>query len=141
MRLGYYDDSFLPHFVQGRPARRPPLINLGALMAGKGGLVVGSGHGRSSPPTSLPTLPFPPPGYYCRAAVVWGLVRDFLDAARPEDAQVVSLGAGGDTLFFRLHAGGRAPRLYVEVDFHEVGREAWVWDGGPKKFIVGYPPK
>ena len=33
--------------------------------------------------------------------------------------QVVSLGAGFDTLFFSLAAAGVAPARYVEVDFAE----------------------
>lgn len=38
------------------------------------------------------------------------------------ERQIVSLGAGSDTSYFRLRSEGRAPARYVEVDFPEVMR-------------------
>ncbi len=34
--------------------------------------------------------------------------------------QVISLGAGFDTLFWHLHSAGLLPQLFIEVDFHSV---------------------
>jgi O-methyltransferase involved in polyketide biosynthesis len=89
-------------------------------------------------------------GYYARVAAIRQLVLRFLaaggDAERAPPAkqarrcrvavshqlskrsrslhphQVVSLGAGFDTLFFSLVAAGVAPARYVEVDFAEARR-------------------
>lgn len=57
-----------------------------------------------------------------------GLVDAFLSrvaeknkgAETPIKSQIVSLGAGSDTLFFRLHDAGRAPDFFVELDLAEV---------------------
>jgi hypothetical protein len=35
--------------------------------------------------------------------------------------QVVSIGAGFDTTYFRLRAEGRAPVRYLEIDYREIG--------------------
>jgi tRNA wybutosine-synthesizing protein 4 len=54
------------------------------------------------------------------------LVLQFLDVTDPSYVdgtprkQVLSLGAGFDTLFFQLKDEGRAPHLFVELDFVEV---------------------
>jgi O-methyltransferase involved in polyketide biosynthesis len=34
--------------------------------------------------------------------------------------QIVNLGSGFDTLYWRLHSEGRAPALFVDVDFDQV---------------------
>jgi tRNA wybutosine-synthesizing protein 4 len=62
-------------------------------------------------------------GYYSRHAALEALLHRFLAAAGGPDApkQVLALGAGFDTSFFRLAAAGAAPGLrYFEVDFPEV---------------------
>ncbi|CAI5530781.1 unnamed protein product, partial [Closterium sp. Naga37s-1] len=102
-------DPFVKLFVR-RPARRSPVIHR---------------------------------GYFARWAALQQLVDQFLsvngsahneDKARapsqgesrestggPDVAlQIISLGAGFDTLFFRLQTEGRAPHRFTEVDFQEV---------------------
>ncbi|XP_004609664.2 tRNA wybutosine-synthesizing protein 4 [Sorex araneus] len=63
-------------------------------------------------------------GYYVRARAVEHCVRAFLarTSAGP-GAQILSLGAGSDSLYFRLKAAGRLAGAAVwEVDFPEVAR-------------------
>ncbi|XP_049754317.1 tRNA wybutosine-synthesizing protein 4 [Elephas maximus indicus] len=90
---GYVHDAFAALLVPGA-ARRAPLIHR---------------------------------GYYVRARAVRHCVRAFLEqtSARPDapPAQVLSLGAGSDSLYFRLKAAGRLTRAAVwEVDFPDVAR-------------------
>ncbi|KAK9831066.1 hypothetical protein WJX74_001902 [Apatococcus lobatus] len=87
VRLKYFQDDYIRHFVK-RHLKRSPLINR---------------------------------GYYSRIAALRQLLRGFLqtpDIIGPR--QVLSLGAGFDTIFFQLQANGCAPNLYVELDFPEV---------------------
>jgi len=58
-------------------------------------------------------------GNYARATAIHLLVQKFIQVNKGQ-CQVVSLGAGFDTLFWRLNSSGDAPRLYVELDFCEV---------------------
>lgn len=55
-------------------------------------------------------------GTYVRTAAIDRFVIQFLDAAPGERKQIVSLGAGSDTRFFRLCAG-RPGLVYHELDF------------------------
>lgn len=54
-------------------------------------------------------------GYYSRVAAIWQLVNDFLRATDGQ-GQIVNLGAGFDTLFFRLKAANVPFSSVVEVD-------------------------
>ncbi|KAM9202776.1 tRNA wybutosine-synthesizing protein 4 [Dugong dugon] len=90
---GYVHDAFAALLVPGT-ARRAPLIHR---------------------------------GYYVRARAVRHCVRAFLEqtCALPGAplAQIVSLGAGSDSLYFRLKTAGRLTRAAVwEVDFPDVAR-------------------
>ncbi|CAI9101249.1 OLC1v1038530C3 [Oldenlandia corymbosa var. corymbosa] len=58
-------------------------------------------------------------GYFARWAVFRKLLNQFLDGVHTKK-QVLSLGAGFDTTYFQLKDEGRAPDLYVELDFKEV---------------------
>ncbi|OAE31311.1 hypothetical protein AXG93_1962s1680 [Marchantia polymorpha subsp. ruderalis] len=52
------------------------------------------------------------------------LLMQFLDLSTRSDGtrrkQILSIGAGFDTLFFNLHEEGMKPDLFVEIDFQEV---------------------
>lgn len=90
---GYVHDSFAALLVPGT-ARRAPLIHR---------------------------------GYYVRARAVRHCVRAFLErtcaAPGAPRAQILSLGAGSDSLYFRLKASGRLSWAAVwEVDFPDVAR-------------------
>lgn len=90
---GYVHDAFAALLVPGT-ARRAPLIHR---------------------------------GYYVRARAVRHCVRAFLEgtcaAPGAPRAQVLSLGAGSDSLYFRLKAAGRLSWAAVwEVDFPDVAR-------------------
>lgn len=90
---GYVRDAFAALLVPG-PVRRTPLIHR---------------------------------GYYVRARAVRHCVRAFLQRTGalpvPTRAQILSLGAGSDSLYFRLKAAGLLARAAVwEVDFPDVCR-------------------
>jgi len=58
-------------------------------------------------------------GYYARVAGVRALLDKFLEACDTA-VQVISLGAGFDTLFWRLVEEGRPVQNFIEVDFSGV---------------------
>lgn len=85
-------DDYIHLFVR-RPVRRSPIINR---------------------------------GYFARWAALRKLLYQFLDAVPNAGEkgvlkrQILSLGAGFDTTYFQLKDEGKAPDLYVELDFKEV---------------------
>lgn len=84
-------DNYVQYFVR-RPTRRSPIINR---------------------------------GYFARWASIRKLLLQFLEiGASSSDGyckkQILSLGAGFDTLYFQLQDEERAPHLFVELDFKEV---------------------
>ncbi|KAF7845045.1 leucine carboxyl methyltransferase 1-like protein isoform X1 [Senna tora] len=92
VKKGYMKDDYIHLFVR-RQVRRSPIINR---------------------------------GYFARWAAFRKLLYQFLDAENkadkdnPAKKQILSLGAGFDTTYFQLQDEGKAPYLYVEVDFKEV---------------------
>ncbi|KAK7277151.1 hypothetical protein RIF29_18302 [Crotalaria pallida] len=92
VKKGYMKDDYIHLFVR-RPVRRSPIINR---------------------------------GYFARWAAFRKLLYQFLDIDKKTDdggpikKQILSLGAGFDTTYFHLQDEGKAPYLYVEVDFKEV---------------------
>ncbi|XP_004306986.1 PREDICTED: tRNA wybutosine-synthesizing protein 4 [Fragaria vesca subsp. vesca] len=93
VKKGYIKDDYVHLFVR-RPVRRSPIINR---------------------------------GYFARWAAFRQLLNQFLDTEVGEKGelkkQILSLGAGFDTTYFQLQDEGRAPYLYVELDFKEVTRK------------------
>ena len=55
---------------------------------------------------------------------IYNLVREFIQFGRScgKEVQVISLGAGSDTTFWRLEGEGLLPAQYVEVDLDDVVR-------------------
>ncbi|KAK9757758.1 hypothetical protein RND81_01G184200 [Saponaria officinalis] len=92
VKKGYMKDDYV-HFFVRRPVRRSPIINR---------------------------------GYFARYAAVRQLLNQFLESGAQtgqcghDKKQVLSLGAGFDTTYFQLQEEGKAPHLYVELDFKEV---------------------
>ncbi|KAK1401447.1 Leucine carboxyl methyltransferase 1-like [Heracleum sosnowskyi] len=91
IKKGYMKDDYIHLFVK-RPIRRSPIINR---------------------------------GYFARWAAFRKLLYQFLNCELDGDGrhtkkQILSLGAGFDTTFFNLQDDGKAPHLYVELDFKEV---------------------
>ncbi|ESZ99120.1 hypothetical protein SBOR_0530 [Sclerotinia borealis F-4128] len=83
--LGYLEDPFARYFVNGSGTRRLPIINRGT---------------------------------YSRTTALDLLVETFLsqgDNSTPQPKQIISLGAGTDTRYFRL----RAKNLHKNVIYHE----------------------
>ncbi|KAL5571690.1 hypothetical protein UlMin_021287 [Ulmus minor] len=97
VKKGYMKDDYVHLFVR-RPVKRSPIINR---------------------------------GYFARWAAFRKLLNQFLDCEGNGDEkgkakkQILSLGAGFDTTYFQLQDEGKAPHLYVELDFKEVtGKKA-----------------
>ncbi|KAL3742703.1 hypothetical protein ACJRO7_018081 [Eucalyptus globulus] len=91
VKKGYMQDDYIHLFVR-KPVRRSPIINR---------------------------------GYFARWAALRKLLYQFLDCERHTEEkgtkkQILSLGAGFDTMYFQLQDEGKAPDLYVELDFKEV---------------------
>ncbi|XP_018632958.1 leucine carboxyl methyltransferase 1 homolog isoform X2 [Nicotiana tomentosiformis] len=92
VKKGYMKDDYVNLFVK-KPLRRSPIINR---------------------------------GYFARWAALRKMLCQFLDCEPNADGngnikkQILSLGAGFDTMFFQLQDEGKAPHLYVELDFIEV---------------------
>lgn len=60
-------------------------------------------------------------GYYARVAAIETLLSKFLASESAQRKQVVILGAGLDTMFFRLKEAGRLAQCeYFELDFPDV---------------------
>ena len=68
---------------------------------------------------SLTGCSFPPTGTYARTTAIDRLVDDFLASQPAAKKQIVSLGAGSDTRFFRLRSRGdsKPDVIYHELDF------------------------
>ena len=58
-------------------------------------------------------------GYYARVTAYRMMVEKFIKRTS-RACQVISLGAGFDTLFWHLHSKSLCPTLYMEVDFNSV---------------------
>ncbi|XP_078487345.1 leucine carboxyl methyltransferase 1-like [Ciona intestinalis] len=58
-------------------------------------------------------------GYYARTEAIWKLLVQFVSITERR-CQIVSLGAGLDTTYWRLHAADLTPHGYFEVDFIDV---------------------
>jgi O-methyltransferase involved in polyketide biosynthesis len=58
-------------------------------------------------------------GYYARVVAFRMLVEKFIRMLN-KACQVISLGAGFDTLFWHLHSKSLCPTLYLEIDFNSV---------------------
>lgn len=92
IKKGYMKDDYIHLFVR-RPVRRSPIINR---------------------------------GYFARWAALRKLLYQFLSCERDAKEQghakkqILSLGAGFDTTYFQLQDEGKAPYIYVELDFKEV---------------------
>ncbi|KZV49057.1 leucine carboxyl methyltransferase [Dorcoceras hygrometricum] len=92
VKKGYMKDDYVHLFVK-RPVRRSPIINR---------------------------------GYFARYSTIRKLLYQFLDCEIDSNEkgdsrkQILSLGAGFDTTFFQLQDEGKAPYLFVELDFKEV---------------------
>ncbi|TLD18364.1 putative leucine carboxyl methyltransferase superfamily [Venturia nashicola] len=99
--LGYLNDPFAQAFLQGAIPRRYPIINRGVKS------IVGWLE-------ALLTLP----GTYIRTTAINRLVDAFLSTDPDSPKQIISLGAGSDTRYFRIVIANPAIRLtYHELDF------------------------
>ncbi|GBG24562.1 Leucine carboxyl methyltransferase 1 [Hondaea fermentalgiana] len=59
-------------------------------------------------------------GYFARVAAMDMIIERFMEATASGQRQIVVLGAGSDTTYFRLRKRGFLPDLYVEMDLEGV---------------------
>jgi len=59
-------------------------------------------------------------GYYARSSAFEMVFSKFFESWQGVPHQVISLGGGSETTWFRLKSRGRAPHLYVELDMPDV---------------------
>jgi len=103
VEIGYLDDPFAKLFVSAGEQRRFPIINRGILSRLQ--LLIQHKSDRRE-------------GTYVRTTVIDNLVRRFLSDSAFTKKQIISLGAGSDTRFFRLTAQFAGQSLvYHELDF------------------------
>ncbi|KAI9704602.1 MAG: hypothetical protein M1820_005515 [Bogoriella megaspora] len=96
VELGYLDDPFAKAFVSERGPRRFPIINRGMLQQ------------------------LPIERTYVRTTAIDHLVHLFLSQSPSSPKQIISLGAGTDTRYFRLLHGNpslQSTLIYHELDF------------------------
>ena len=91
INLGYFEDDFLRLFVRRR-TKRPPIINR---------------------------------GYFARVQAIRQVIDCFVESTvnteeGTKGGQILSLGSGWDTTFFRLKASKCQPGRYIEVDHKQV---------------------
>jgi len=109
VKLGYYDDPFIQHFVSAKGERRQPEINR---------------------------------GNFIRVRMVRQLIEKFIQrcTARQLQYQIVNIGCGSDTLFWRLRDAGHEISAFVETDFPDItAKKAFVVNKVPtlRKLAVG----
>jgi [phosphatase 2A protein]-leucine-carboxy methyltransferase len=103
VELGYLDDPYAAHFATQPSARRLPLLNRGTACPHR------------PPPRTVSHFPA---GSYVRTSAIDTLVDAFLTTPTSAPKQIVSLGAGTDTRFFRLRAKYPGEHIiYHELDF------------------------
>ncbi len=104
VEVGYLDDPFAKLFVSSGEQRRFPIINRGASLEIQNSLCN----------TTLTVNK----GTYVRTTAIDNLVHRFLSNSTSTKKQIISLGAGSDTRFFRVMAQSSEMNLvYHELDF------------------------
>ncbi|KAG0244104.1 S-adenosyl-L-methionine-dependent methyltransferase [Mortierella sp. GBAus27b] len=135
--LGYLDDPFVKHFVK-RPSRRPPIINRGSYLrtatldnltiqfinstieAGSGSAVTEAKSCATTNTTATATTT-------TTTTTTSTITTPSTPASKSDDTQppssikkqIVSLGCGSDTRYFKLKAKGLSVHKYFEIDFQE----------------------
>lgn len=109
VKLGYYEDPFIHHFVSAKSERRQPEINR---------------------------------GNFIRVRLVRQLIEKFISACQSKqlDYQIVNIGCGSDTLYWRLRDAGHQISTFVETDFPDItAKKAFIVNKVPalKKLAVG----
>jgi len=89
VKLGYYDDPYINHFVNLKQERRQPEINR---------------------------------GNFIRVRLVRHLIEQFMSkcTAQSLQYQIVNLGCGFDTLYWRLQDAGHDIKNFIETDFSDI---------------------
>ncbi|KAG0291336.1 hypothetical protein BGZ96_005274 [Linnemannia gamsii] len=123
VNLGYLDDSFVKHFVK-RPSRRPPLINRGSYIRTRSLDAFTEQFIKSNippEPTAATTTTTPHTSAIIQSS---STPTTKTTAISPIPAagikkQIVSLGCGSDTRYFKFKAKGLSALKYFEIDFPE----------------------
>ncbi|KAG7258383.1 hypothetical protein CRUP_027355 [Coryphaenoides rupestris] len=99
---GYWRDPYIQHFVRSLGERKAPEINRGRRLLLLLWLLTNPGCG--------------PDRYYARVRGVNTLLDAFVRRTQC-NCQIINLGAGLDTTFWRLKDENLMPKKYFEVDF------------------------
>ena len=115
--LGYWSDPYLPYFIRGAITKKAPEINR---------------------------------GYFARHYGVYNLVLNTLrkfgeidSSAEPVDVQIVNIGCGFDTLFWRLNADRSSfadkvnIKAFVDIDFPTTTLKKVHFVKNTKELLVG----
>ncbi|KAF9125595.1 hypothetical protein BGW39_007280 [Mortierella sp. 14UC] len=121
VNLGYLDDPFVKHFVK-RPSRRPPLINRGSYLRTRSldtfteqFIKSGAMPSPSTPTTTTARATAPTSATAPGTATPTTPITPNAGIKK----QIVSLGCGSDTRYFKFKAKGLSVHKYFEIDFPE----------------------
>ncbi|KAF9929884.1 hypothetical protein FBU30_001133 [Linnemannia zychae] len=118
VNLRYLDDPFVRYFVK-HPSRRPPLINRGSYLRTRSldlfaEQFITSGTTPTFAVTEATQSASAPPPPLTTTTTTTSISR-----SSGIKKQIVSLGCGSDTRYFKLKAKGLAAHKYFEIDFPE----------------------
>ncbi|KAF9182441.1 hypothetical protein BGZ51_004745, partial [Haplosporangium sp. Z 767] len=124
INLGYLDDPFVRHFVK-RPSRRPPLINRGSYLRTRSldtlteQFIRGTPRASTKTASSPSTLPVTASSSTLSSSPAPPIPADATPPVSPVRKQIVSLGCGSDTRYFKFKSVGLSVHKYFEIDFQE----------------------
>lgn len=122
VNLGYLDDPFVKHFVK-RPSRRPPLINRGSYLRTRSLDTFTEQFIKSDTNQSSTTTAAPLESVITQSASTHSPTTTATTTTPAAVAgikkQIVSLGCGSDTRYFKFKANGLSVHKYFEIDFPE----------------------
>ncbi|KAF9094290.1 hypothetical protein BGX23_002304 [Mortierella sp. AD031] len=129
VNLGYLDDPFVKHFVK-RPSRRPPLINRGSYLRTrsldtfteqfiKSDAAPSTATPQNTSPTATTTTTATATPTSTKHPAAAAPIPAALTPTAGIKKQIVSLGCGSDTRYFKFKAKGLSAHKYFEIDFPE----------------------
>ncbi|KAF9572865.1 hypothetical protein EC968_009349 [Mortierella alpina] len=110
--LGYLEDPFVKHFVK-RPSRRPPLINRGSYLRTRTLDNLTEQFIRSTAENTFASSTTHTTSSSAASSSQTGVSTTSIRK------QIVSLGCGSDTRYFKFKAKGLSVHKYFEIDFQE----------------------
>ncbi|CAO3563948.1 unnamed protein product [Mortierella alpina] len=116
--LGYLEDPFVKHFVK-RPSRRPPLINRGSYLRTATLDSLTERFIRSSTDNTSASSTTATTSTNTATSSSAAASSQAVAPTSSTKKQIVSLGCGSDTRYFKFKAKGLSVHKYFEIDFQE----------------------